>query len=104
MKFTAKAIDLDLELQLLNGEVVKIDGPKKINNEQAKKVLKQIEAADKEIIAAPSPITALDVTVKFLMDVYGQDKAFWNDNFDPPLLMSIRKWFVGQLAGIKKKG
>ena len=103
MKFTAQGIDLDLELELLSKEIVKIDGPKRINTEQATKILKKIEDVDKTIALKPSAISVLDEVVKFLIDVYGQDKAFWTGNFEPPLLMSIRKWFINQLAGVKKK-
>ena len=103
MKFTAEPIDLDLELVLLSGETIKISGPSKINTEQATKILIKIEEVDKAMALKPSPITVLKEVVKFLIDVYGKDEAFWNGNFEPPLLMSIRKWFINQLAGVKKK-
>lgn len=103
MKFTAQAIDLDLELDLLSGETIKINGPNRINTEQATKILKKIEEVDRAIALKPSSITVLKEVVNFLIEVYGKDEAFWTGNFDPPLLMSIRKWFINQLAGVKKK-
>lgn len=103
MKFTAKGIDLDLDLDTLSGENIKIDGPKRINVEQATKILQKIEEADKKIANAPSATLVLEESVKFLTDVYGRDKAFWAENFEPALLMEIRKWFINQLAGVKKK-
>lgn len=103
MKFTAKGIDLDLELDTLSGENIKIDGPKKINVDQASKILIKIEEADKRIASQPSAILVLHEAVFFLIEVYGKDEAFWSGNFEPALLMEIRKWFINQLAGIKKK-
>ena len=104
MKFVAQAIDLNLELTTLSGEDVNINGPQKINVEQASKILKKMEEVDKKIAANPSANLVLKEAENFLIDVYGKDTAFWTGNFEPALLMEIRNWFINQLAGIKKKG
>ena len=102
MKFTAKPIDLDLELTLQSKEEVFIAGPTVVNSEQAVKLLKLI-SKDDELMMKEGPEKSIDITCSFLKDIYGKDKPFWVDNFPPSLLFEIRKWFVRELAGIKKK-
>ncbi len=102
-KFTATAIDLDLELITLSKETVKLEGPKKINTDQATAILKEIEKADERIKKNPTATGAMKEAIGFVIDVYGKDEAFWTGNFNPALIMEIRKWFVSELAGLKKK-
>lgn len=102
-KFVANKIDLDLELTTLSGDEFKIAGPVSINAEQAVKIATKMDEQERDLLREPSTEKAIAMTCAFLVDVYGKDKTFWEGNFPPETLFAIRKWFIDQLAGVKKK-
>lgn len=103
MKFTAKALDLDLELTTLKGKEVFLDGPKMLNANQAAEAIEKINRQDDDIRKDNTPAGALQVAAKCLSDIYGKDPEWWKSEFDYSTLVEIRRYFLNTLAGIKKK-
>lgn len=103
-KFTAKRIDMALELTTLDGEEITKEPQIKISAFEADRMFhffNEYETAndEKELTDRDSKIL---VVAKEIAEVYGESPEWWMQNFDFATLNDIIL-FIGQsLAGLKK--
>ena len=108
MKFTAKKIDLDLDLTTLSGDEIPIAGPT-FSGREAGELAQRINNGglefDKLEIEERTPLAAADLFSEQLCWVYPDIKPeWWVDNFDIGTIKDIRLHIVATLLGVEKKG
>lgn len=107
MKFTAKKIDLDLELVTLTGESVDIQYKGSLTSKQAGEYLKKFNAREKEELQGLSlsekAAKIHRLNAENLADIYPEYSADWFElNLDPETTQEISVYIGQRLAGLKK--
>lgn len=109
-KFTAKKIDLDLELTLANGEEKKITGPS-IGYTEGRRIMEantRREMDVQEKVAEQDQFFAfVEVHAQCLADIYGPEEyppQWWVDNIDPTTIRDIIRYIAQEIIGAEKRG
>lgn len=100
-EFKAEKIDLDLDLTLLSGEVLKLSPKFEVTTSKVIEILNvwnRIEKENKE-----NKKVAFDIIAEELSCVYDKPEQWWKDNFDPATLQQILIHVAETVGGLKKK-
>lgn len=106
-KFTAKKIDLDLELTTLSGEVVELSGPV-LSGAQAGAIYEKMDNEDNEFNKRPqeerTPFAVARLYAEQLTQLYDMsDASWWLENLDAGTITEIKVFVGATLLGVKKK-
>lgn len=120
IKFTAKRIDLEIEVEDMNGKVATLRLPVPLTADAGAKLLDCIVKEESAFQESTSPRKKVDEkegepevkdlysrSVDFLdrqlCDIYGKEPGYWKDNFDRQTMLDIKGYIVDELNGIRKK-
>jgi hypothetical protein len=106
-KFTVKAIDLDAELELLDGSTVLLTSPIKLTKD-AIQASKELQDMTEKFTSKGEKTTledAVNYTAGFLGRVYDKDPAWFVDNVNQSTMSELVVYIQGEFMGsVKKQG
>jgi len=108
MKFIAKRIDLEIEVETLSGET-KIFKTAPMNAESASLLLDKMIADEKAFVTDVDDIDKGNAWQKasvfmddFLSAVYNTEKGYWKANFDIGTMKEIKTFIFNELSAARK--
>lgn len=116
IKFTAKRIDLEIEVQDLEGKTTALKLPVPLTADAGAKLLDRMvkEESTFQELSTPSEkegepdfenfyARSVGFLDRQLSDIYGKEPGYWKDNFDRQTMLDIKGYIVDELNGIRKK-
>lgn len=108
MKFTARQIDLKIELEQMDGKEKTLSVPP-LNAKQTSALLDKLiaedNAFDKEHTDKASEIYG-EMTEHYsaqLAAIYSTEASYWSENFDGTTIAEVKKHIIDELLGVRKK-
>ena len=108
MKFTARQIDLKVELEQMDGKEKTLSVPP-LNAKQASALLDKLivedNAFDKGHKDKASEMYG-EMTAHYsaqLAAIYSTEPAYWSENFDGTTIAEVKKYIIDELLGVRKK-
>lgn len=101
MEFQAKRVELDFDVEVLNGEKVHVEPKRHISTQVMLEMYEQWNDVE-ERFKDDKTKTPFEIIAIQLAMLYDKPKEWWLDNIDPATLNEIMVWCVSAMMGTKK--